>query len=164
MDHQSVFDIMKMGFEYILVTIFILASIKCIEVRNHYADVINQQYDTRVQTQNRLEFSKYNTGLDQRDASQCVSADVLMEAIRLYKDGSITIYVDKLKYGTDLLLTKETAVTMADRFSVASLVTELDFTTYYHPYLVYDSGDMEGPYVDQGTEVTGIAFIQYTGG
>ena len=66
-----------------------------------------------------------------------------------------------MKYGGSLLLNDTTAITNADSFSIDSLMDMIDFSTYYHPYLIYDNNDVIGPYQVSGTEITGIAFIQF---
>jgi hypothetical protein len=159
---ENIIDNLKMALEYILLGVFFLCAIEFIRIRDEYAQALNNQYSLQETTSQRLEFGKYNTGTTQSSLNECVTADMVIEAIRNYREGDISIYVDKTKNGTSLLLNESTAQTNKSRFTVEYLITAFDFNTYYHPYLVYDSQDVTtGSYTPYGTEVTGIAFLKY---
>lgn len=159
---ENTIDIIKIALEYITLAIFLVCVVKFIDLRNGYAEALNAQYDLQVKTQERLEFGKYNTGLDQRDRMQCLTADMIVEAVRKYRSGEICIYVDHMKDGSELYIDSRNASTLADKLTVEALTGNLDMVSArYHPYLVYDNQDMRGPgYTNEGIEIKGIAFIR----
>lgn len=160
---ENTVDIVKIALEYITLAIFFLFVLKGISLRNSYADALDNQYSLQIQTQERLEFAKYATGFNQNDRQECLTADMVLEALRKYRNGEICIYVDKMKDGRELYVDSSNAGILKDRLTVNALVSNLDMVSArYHPYLVYDNQDMRGPdYTGTGTEVKGIAFIRY---
>ncbi len=154
-------DVIKMGIEYFLIIIFLACFMRFIDVRNSIADSLNKSYQVEVNTNQRLEFSKYDTGLEQNSLSQCVRADSVIEAIRLYRYGDVIVYVDRLKDGSEFLSDGTTYSALSDELKVNTLMTKFNMATdRYHPYLVYDNKPIRGPYTNVGNEVTGIAFIK----
>lgn len=159
---ENAIDMVKIALEYITLGIFLFCVVKFIGLRNDYAEALNRQYDLQVQTQERLEFSKYNTGLNQNSADECLTADMVLEALRKYSDGSVCIYVDHMKDGSELYIDSLNAESMKDQMTVQALINNLNMASArYHPYLVYDNQDIRGPYTNEGLEVRGIAFIRY---
>lgn len=159
---ENAIDMIKIALEYITLAIFLICVVKFIGLRNDYAEGLNREYDLQVQTQERLEFSKYNTGLNQSDRSECLTADMVLEAIRRYSDGSICIYVDHMKDGSPLSVDAANVSSMKDKLTVQALTNNLNMSgARYHPYLVYDNQNMKGPYTNKGMEIKGIAFIRY---
>lgn len=159
---ENTVDIIKIALEYITLAVFLLCVVKFIGLRNDYARALNAQYDLQMKTQERLEYGKYNVGLDQGNTSQSLTADMVVEALRKYRDGKICIYVDHMKDGSELYVDSSNAGAMADRLTVDALTDNLDMVSArYHPYLVYDNQNMRGPtYTNEGLEVKGIAFIR----
>lgn len=159
---ENTIDMVKIAVEYITIAIFLFFVVKFIGIRNDYAEALNRQYDLQLKTQERLEFSKYDTGLNQSDRCESLTADMVLEALRKYRDGEICIYVDHMKDGSELYLDSRNAASIADKLTVDALTKNLDMTSArYHPYLVYDNQNMKGPtYTNKGTEVKGIAFIR----
>lgn len=160
---EHTIDLVKLALEYITLTIFFVFVLKAMGLRNSYANSLNLQYDLQVKTQQRLEFEKYVTGLDQNELSECLTADMVLEAIRKYSDGQICIYVDEMKDGSELYVDSLNAAALSDRLTVSALIANLDMVSgRYHPYLVYDNQDMRGPdYTNTGIEIKGIAFLKY---
>lgn len=159
---ENTIDIVKIALEYITLAIFLVFVVKYIGLRNDYAEALNAQHDLQIKTQERLEYGKYNTGLNQEDRTQSLTADMVVEAIRKYRDGEICIYVDHMKDGNELYIDSTNAIAMTDKITVEALTGNLDMTSArYHPYLVYDNQNMRGPdYTNEGIEVKGIAFIR----
>lgn len=159
---ENAIDMIRIALEYITLGIFLFCVVKFIGLRNDYAEALNREYDLQVQTQERLEFGKYNTGLNQSDKSECLTADMVLEALRKYNDGSVCIYVDHMKDGSSLSVDGTNAASLKNKLTVQALTNNLDMTkAKYHPYLVYDNQNMKGPYTGKGIEVKGIAFIRY---
>lgn len=155
-------DIIKIALEYILLAVFLVFVLKFIGLRNSYAQAMNQQYDLQTKTQLRLEFEKYNTGTNQSDLREALTADMVLEAIRRYRDGSICIYVDKMQDGSELYVDALNAESMKNKLTVTALTNNLDMIhARYHPYLVYDNQNMKGPYGEKGVDIKGIAFLRY---
>ncbi len=163
---ENLIDIMKMAVEYILLAIFFVCVIDFVHVKDRYAETLNREYDLQVTTRQQLEFGKYNTGLNQTNPDECLNADAVMEAVRLYRDAGVCIYVDRMgrngyvRY--DYLLDGTTLEEYQRNgwLSVDYLKKTLDLeNARYHPYVVFDNDDMKGPYHNTGTEVKGIAFI-----
>lgn len=159
---ESSIDLVKIALEYILLAIFFLLSIKVVELRNDYASSYNENQVMVNEVNEKLEFNKYDTGINQNDITECVTADEVIACIRNYRDGSIQVYVNKTKTGSELLLNSLTATTMADYFTQKSLNQIIDFNAYYHPYLIYDTEDITSytQYKHDGLYVSGIAFIK----
>ncbi len=159
---DNTIELIKIALEYITLAILLFFVVRFLELRSDYAESLNRQYDLQVRTQQRLEFEKYNTGVDQGDRSQGLTADMVVEAVRRYRDGKVCIYVDRMKDGSELYLDGQNAEALSDRLTVEALMQNLDMASArYHPYLVYDNQSMRGPhYTNRGMEVKGIAFIK----
>lgn len=164
---ENLIDIAKIALEYVLLAIFFLCVIDFVHIKDQYAETLNREYDLQVTTRQQLEFGKYNTGLNQWEPKECLNADAVMEAIRLYRDAGICIYVDRMGRDSDTrydYLLDGTTLEEYQRngwLSVAYLKKMLDLEhASYHPYVVYDNDDMRGPYRSTGTEVKGLAFIR----
>lgn len=163
---ENLIDVMKMAIEYILLAIFFVCVMQFVRVKDRYAETLNKEYDLQVLTRQQLEFGKYNTRVNPYDQNECLNADAVMEAIRLYRDGDVCIYVDKMGrngYLREFLLDGTTLKEYRDKgwLTVSYLKNTLDLeNAKYHPYIVYDNEDMRGPYSGTGSEVKGIAFIR----
>lgn len=163
---ENLIDVMKMAIEYILLAIFFICVMRFVHVKDRYAETLNREYDLQVLTRQQLEFGKYNTGTSLNAPEEYLNADSVMEAVRLYRDAQLCIYVDKMgRNGSvrEFLLDGTTLEEYRSKgwLSVSYLKNTLDLeNAKYHPYIVYDNEDMRGPYSGTGSEVKGIAFIR----
>ncbi len=153
----------RMGVEYFLIGIFLIFVVQAVDLRNEFAGTRNNRTDTTRQIQEYRAYSKFNQGIcTGSDTGQHVFGDDIIEAIRGHEEGDLEIYVDHIgPGGASLYFDREEAKNHPEKYTVASLQTILNYTSEYHPYLIYNGNDPRNPtfYKEDMGEVTGIAFI-----
>lgn len=155
---DSVIDLFKMALEWILIGIFVILVIRVMSVRDSYATKITEKQVRESAVNESLEFSKYNTGINQTDISECILASEVIACIRKYDRGELPIYVTKAD-GSGKLYNQNTS---KDDYKLASIESQIDYNAYYHPYLVYDTESVTQSYTTlehAGDEVVGIIFV-----
>ena len=169
MHTESTIDAIKLGVEYIMIVIFIGLAIKVLALRNDYANSLNEQEISEANLKETLEFSMYNTGIDQNNRDEWMTGDEVVACFRKYRNGSVQVYLDKAKDGSSLLLNSQTFQNKSilngrevNTFSLEYLLTAIDMSSFYHPYLVYDDEDITNPdsYQHSGASVSGITFMK----
>lgn len=152
MDENAV-DVIKLGIEYILLAIFIFIVVQVVQMRNSYAESLNNRQAQTETAAERLEFSLYDTGdltpsqnTSSKYIGECLSGDEVIACIRKYSDGSINVYVDGMK-GTDPYIhddktwfDNEKAEDIDRRyiFKEAWLKKHIYADQGYHPYIIYE--------------------------
>jgi hypothetical protein len=163
---DSILDYIKLGVEYIFIAIFLLLFFRVVLLRNQYADAVLTERDAASQLQAHLEYATYNTGTDQSCLDECITADVIVSAIREDAYSSMEFYIVDKNGKITYNLNDDTRESDAGYTSLVTISSALDFSSYYHPYLLYDKEKFQkNPvrYSGSGGNVTGIAFYAYTG-
>ena len=166
MDGSSIIDTIKIGLEYILLAIFLMLAVRVIYIRNDCSNAMNMKTVMENTTKENLEFSEYQTGNNQNDKTQTLTADEVVACIRNYRDGSIVIYVDDIggkAYTFDKSVAQNADLSARKRYTQKWLSNNMSMKKNYHPYLIYDNQDVKNKsvYNKKGNSVTGIAFIMY---
>lgn len=161
MNADSAIHMINMAIEYLLIVIFIGAIMRFVIMRNNYAQAYNDKVVLQEAVDNQLRYEGYSTGTDIGNKAECVLGNHVIEAIRQYSNGELRVYVDKDAFGNNIYMDRDTLRLTPYAFSVAALVDKIEATDYYHPFLVYDTREMDDFTV--GSQVTGITFMKYAG-
>ena len=160
MNTDTQISMFNTGIEYLLIVVLLVGIMSVSSLRDSLANAYNTKEEHQAIINNQLEFGAYNTGFDLQDKEECVLGNRVIEAIRKYKDGSIRVYVDKDMNDNSIYMDELTVSLNPYGYSVAYLTEIIDPETYYHPFLIYDSDQMDN-INSSGSEVTGISFFKY---
>lgn len=160
MNTDTQINMFNTGIEYLLIVVLLVGMISVSSLRDAQANAYNSKEEHQSLINNQLEFGAYNTGSNLQDKSECVLGNRVIEAIRKYKDGSMRVYVDSDMNNNSIYMDEFAVSLNPYGYSVAHLTEIIDPETYYHPFLIYGSDQMENM-SSSGSEVTGISFFKY---
>ena len=160
MNSDSAIHLMSIGLEYLMIAVFIVVVYNFIVLRDDYANALNDKTILQENVDTRLEFSGYDNHGQTSDRSKLITGARLMEVIRLYRDGHIRIYINKDKNNNPITFDSDVAIYDPLRYSVAYLSNQIDSTSFYTSYLVYDTHVMTAVDNVGGDEITGISFVK----
>jgi hypothetical protein len=164
MDNENVQDIFGIAIQFILIGLFLTFCIFALHIRTSFAVTRNEQIDNTRKIREAREFNKFK----QRECTGpgCeghVYGDDIIELLREHAAGDLEIYINKVsETGISLLLNSDTAVREANLFTSYSLNTLLNAQSEFHPFLIYDGGDITNSiyYNNNSTgQITGVAFV-----
>lgn len=164
MDNESIQDIFAVAIQFILLGLFLIFCIFTFHIRTSFAATRNTQIDSTRKIREAREFSKFK----QSDCTGIgclghVYGDDIIELLREHTAGDLDIYINKVsEYGVSLWLNTNTAITEATIFTTNSLNSLLSTQSEFHPYLIYDGGDVTKPdYYNKNStgQVTGVVFL-----
>ncbi|SDW50755.1 hypothetical protein SAMN05216391_10994 [Lachnospiraceae bacterium KHCPX20] len=136
--NDEVLDAVKIGIEYILLTVFVFFAIKAMQLRDNYAIEMNTRQELEQAAEDKMTYSLYNT-------ETSLPADEVLAAIRNFSDEGISIYVDDMGNGSDMLWSHAMIQSVnkkdKEKCSQKWIANHLTMTNYYKPYIVYDNVD-----------------------
>ncbi|BCJ93090.1 hypothetical protein acsn021_06590 [Anaerocolumna cellulosilytica] len=164
MDNENVQDIFGIAIQFILIGLFLTFCIFAFHIRSSFAVTRNEQIDSTRKIREARQFSKFKQ--NECTGHLCdghVYGDDIIELLREHAAGDLEIYINKVsETGISLRLNSETSVREANLFTTSSLNTLLNTQSEFHPYLIYDGGDVTNSiYYNKNStgQVTGVAFV-----